>query len=342
MKRGILFIGILILLVGCGRKTPPVPPNAVIPEAIGNLKYMADDTGVTLSWRYPENSIKGKSIENIRTFHLHKAMIPDADYCDGCPVTYDQVIKVDARGSEPKERLAYIDTDLQPGYHYVYMVKSDSGWRIMSGDSNRVDFSHKPSMQAPMDVGVEVGDHVLTLTWKAVTQRDDGSTVSDAQYQVYRGSSRTDLASHGAVVDQPVFMDKGISNEQAYYYNVRAVTVAAGFQTAGHASATVSGMALDMVPPAPPQNVKVVGLSQGVQLHWKPSVDTDLGGYRVYHQQEGDSQWQRIGTAPKGAIGFKDTTELKSGTHYFVVTSFDIGLRHNESAYSQKVTYTTP
>lgn len=341
MKRLVL-VFLLILLVGCGRKTPPVPPNAVIPQGISNLKYKADDTGVTLSWTYPNRSIDGKNIENIRAFHLHKAIIPEADYCDGCPVKYDQVIKIDARGTKPNERLTYVDTDLQSGYHYVYMVRSDSGWRSQSDESNRVNFSHLSTLMAPADVNVRVGDHVLTLTWSPVALRDDGSDALDVKYQVYRGSSRTNLRSHGDVVDVPLFVDKGVPNERTYYYNVRAVTVAGEFHTAGHASATVSGMALDMVAPVPPRNVKVVGLIHGVQLHWTPATDSDLGGYRIYHQKEGETEWQRIGTAPKGAIGFKDVADLEPGIHYFVVTSFDIGLRHNESEYSVKVRYTAP
>ncbi len=342
MRRGIVCIGVLVMLVGCGRKTPPVPPNSVIPEPIRTLQYRADDTGATLWWTYPERSIDGRSIENIRTFHLHKAMIPEADYCQECPVVYDQVIKVDGRGAEPKATLTYVDKDLQPGYHYVYMVQSDSGWRIKSAESNRVDFSQQPALLSPMDVAVEVGDLVLTLTWLPVTKRDDGSEAVDVQYQVYRGTSRTKLAPVGGVTPEPRYVDRGVANEQTYYYNVRAVTIADGFQTAGHASATVSGMALDMVPPVPPRNVEVVGLLQGIQLHWTPSTDKDLGGYRVYHRQEGDTEWQRIGTAPKGAIGFKDVTPLAPGIHYFVVTSFDMGLRQNESEYSLKVRYTAP
>ncbi len=341
MKR-LVFIVLMLTLVGCGRKTPPVPPNAVIPQAISNLKYAADDTGVTLSWLYPARSIDGKSIDNIRVFYLHKAIIPEADYCEGCPVKYDQVIKIDARGTKSKRQLTYVDTDLQSGFHYVYMVKSDSGWRIQSDESNRINFSHFSTLMAPVDVNIEVGDHVLTLTWSPVTIRDDKSQASDVQYQVYRGSSRTRLRTRGDVVAEPVFVDKGVSNERTYYYNVRAVTVAGEFHTAGHASETVSGMALDMVAPTPPRNLKVVGLHQGIQLHWTPVTNSDLGGYRIYHHREGEKKWQRIGTAPKGAIGFRDSTDLEPGMHYFVVTSFDIGMRHNESEYSVKARYTAP
>lgn len=342
MKRGLLLIGLLALLVGCGRKTPPVPPNAVIPEAITNLRYTADDMGVHLSWSYPSRSVEGKSIKNIRVFQLHKAVISQADYCDGCPVVYDQVIPIEARGIRPKAGVDYIDTDLQAGYHYVYMVQSGSGWRIDSAPSNRVEYAHLATLRSPREVGVEVGDHVLTVTWQPVSRRDDGSGTAGVKYQVYRGSSRTGLRPHGGLVEEPLFVDRGVSNEQMYYYNVRAVTVAEGFSTQGHASATVSGMALDMVPPMPPQNVQLVGLQQGLQLHWTPASDSDLGGYRIYRQRQGESEWQRIGSAPKGAIGFKDVSVLEPGLYYFVVTSFDIGLRHNESEQSVKVRYTAP
>ncbi len=342
MKRLFFCIATLFLLFGCGRKTPVVPPEAVIPEPITDLQYRVDDTGVTLAWRYPTHSIDGKSIKNIRSFLLYKAIIAQADYCNGCPVVYDTVVAIDARGAKPKGRLTYKDTDLETGYHYVYMVRSDSGWRIRSDESNRVNFSYEATLRAPMDVNIEVGDQVLTLTWQPVTHRADGSLVEDVQYQVYRGSSRTALSPLGELVSEPLFVDRGVSNERTYYYNVRAVTVANGFHTVGHASGTVSGMSLDMVPPVPPTNIKVVGLLRGVQLHWTPSAASDLGGYRVYRQREGDSEWQRLGTAPKGAIGFKDTTDLESGVYYFVVTSFDIGLRHNESEYSLKVRYTAP
>ena len=341
MKRGI-FLVVFLLLMGCGRKTSPVPPDAVIPEAIANLKYRVDDTGVTLSWTYPKRSIDGKHIENIRVFHLHKAKIPEFDYCGGCPVLYNEVVNIDARGTKPNGSVIYLDTDLQPGFHYVYMVQSDSGWYITSSESNRVDFSYQSILRAPLNPKIAVGDHELMITWSPVTEHDDGTKVTDVTYQVYRGTSRMKLSPCGDVVDQPEFVNKGIPNERTYYYNVRAVTVADEFQILGHASETISEMALDMVSPVPPRNIKVVGLSTGVQLHWMPVTNTDLGGYHIYHQRKGDTDWQRLGTAPKGAIGFKDMTKLAPGVHYFVVTSFDIGLRHNESEYSLKVRYVVP
>ena len=57
---GIFLLGMFLLLInGCGLKTPPVPPQGVVPEAITDLLYQVNDKGVQLSWSYPVRTING-------------------------------------------------------------------------------------------------------------------------------------------------------------------------------------------------------------------------------------------------------------------------------------------
>ncbi len=50
----------LLLVLGCGRKGPPVAPQAVVPPAVKDLKaeIMADDVGLTWSIPKRDDTIK--------------------------------------------------------------------------------------------------------------------------------------------------------------------------------------------------------------------------------------------------------------------------------------------
>ena len=48
-------------MAGCGYKTDPVLPRKWFHEPIDDLSYSVDETGVTLSWTYPEKTVNGEN-----------------------------------------------------------------------------------------------------------------------------------------------------------------------------------------------------------------------------------------------------------------------------------------
>ncbi len=343
MKRLAVLIVIITLamLAGCGRKTPPVPPKAVIAAAISDLRSQLDDEAVTLTWTHPRLSINGARIDTIRTFIVYKAQIPAADYCPGCPVVYDYEFTVSARGRKGGSQVTFRDTELEAGYHYVYMVRSNSGWRILSKDSNRIDFERRHPLLPPADVQIGIGDSTLTLSWSPVQLRADLSQVTGLQYQVYRSLDNKKFAPLGLPAPGLSFIDPSVTNGRTYFYQVRAVLAVENIMTLGRASKTAIGMPVDMTPPAPPANLVAVSRQQGVQLHWQATTSADVAGYYIYRQGP-EGTWQRIATTSAGAITYADQNDLPSGIYTYRITAFDKGIRRNESEPSPTVTYTKP
>ncbi|MBU0681902.1 MAG: hypothetical protein KKD73_10835 [Proteobacteria bacterium] len=343
MKRlsALVIIGSLLLFVGCGRKTPAIPPQAVIAAAITDLRSQLDDRAVTLTWTYPRLSENGARIENIRTFMVYKAQIPAVDYCSGCPVIYDHEFEVNARLLEPGDKVTFRDTELEAGNFYVYMVRANSGWRILSKDSNRIAFARQQPLLAPQDVQVDIGDSSLTLSWSPVKTRADGSPVTGLQYQVYRSQDNTSFRPLGLPAPGLSYIDPAVSNGRTYFYQIRAVLAAGDIMTLGSASKTAIGVPVDMTPPEPPTNLNTVVRPEGLQLHWRASAAADIAGYYIYRRGM-DAAWQRIATTHAGAITYTDLSELPPGVYSYQVTAFDKGARRNESAPSPPVSYTKP
>ena len=53
---GSVFLSVMFLSFGgCGYKNDPVPPASVVPKAIEDLRYSIDESGVSLTWSYPES-----------------------------------------------------------------------------------------------------------------------------------------------------------------------------------------------------------------------------------------------------------------------------------------------
>ncbi len=343
MKRltALVLISILTLAVGCGRKTSPVPPKAVIAAAITDMRSQLDDQAVTLTWTYPRLSINGARIDTIRTFTVYKAQIPAADFCPGCPVIYDNEFEVDARELDPGSQVTFRDEALEAGYHYVYMVRSNSGWRILSKDSNRIAFVRHQTLLSPTDIQVDSADSALTLSWSPVKTRLDGSPAPELQYQVYRSVDNTNFQPLGLPTSGLSYIDPSVTNGRTYFYQVRAVVAAEDIMTLGIASKTAIGMPVDMTPPARPSQLSTVIRRGGVQLHWQGSGDADLGGYYIYRRGS-EEDWQRIATTSAGAITYADLNDLPAGVYSYRITAFDKGARRNESQPSNTVTYTKP
>jgi len=332
----LFFCFLIVLLVGgCGIKTMPIPPQAVIPEAISDLKCKLDEKSATLSWSYPGRSIQGESIDNIRNFKIFKAEVAEEDYCPSCPIIYDFHFEINASRLKPRKKIHFSDTDLRTGYHYTYMVQSHSGWNIKSRDSNRVAFVWQTPLSAPLGLVAEAGDRLVTLNWSA-----SDSLAQKVSYQILRSDNGKKYKSIGPPVVKTFFVDGSAVNGKTYAYKIRAIRHADDTAYPGLLSKPVSATPMDRTPPAPPFQVHSISTAEGVRIVWHGGSETDIGGYRIYRRSANKKIAIMIGESGSTGHFFTDKNlPVNDVVWYYSVTAVDQAEPANESEFSPEIKF---
>jgi len=339
MARGVV-LAVLVTAVawlsGCGYKTRPVPPQEVVPRPITDLRYTLTEKGVTLTWTYPKETVKGTPITGIDAFLLYRAVVPKDDYCAGCPLPFGEPMVIDG-GEVPKDGVrqgVWSSSLLRPGHRYFFKIRSRLGWWTESADSNVVSFLWEIPVKAPAGLQAEAGDGEVGLRWRPVTEKIDSSPVEgEVRYQVYRAAAGGPFQALGRPVTETAFTDTTAKNGVTYYYQVQAVEVAGTDTVAGGMSEPVSARPRDLTPPPPPGGVRALRTAKGVKVFWDPVEDADLKGYRVYRRVDGGKP-QLVGEVLHPYTLFTDEAVPDAKRWYYSVTSFDHQDPANESVAS--------
>ncbi|MEN8140095.1 MAG: fibronectin type III domain-containing protein [Thermodesulfobacteriota bacterium] len=339
-----IITGAILLLAGCGRKTSPIPPEAVIPAPISDLHYSQTSKAITLSWTYPTSAIDGTPIKAVRRFLLSRAEIPLDDYCPDCPINFNSFFEVAAHGLDPGDPVTLDDTNIKAGHYYVYQVSSNSGWRATSPPSNQQVMAVRSPLEAPAGVTVTVHDQALTIAWQQVNRRQDESGITAAEkvrYQLFRSLDNENFQRLTPPIAGLSHRDSNLTNNRTYYYKVHAIQGEENL-VRGAASAVAHGQPQDMTPPEPPREPYVVRLSKGAKVFWQGSPSTDLAGYRIYRRLP-RGRAQLLGETHAQALSFTDKGKLSYGkTYIYFITAFDRDQRHNESEPSAEVKLVMP
>lgn len=341
----ILFVAfcVTLSLSGCGRKTLPIPPHAVIPQAINDLNFFQDESRVVLSWTYPGETTIGTELKSIEGFQIFRAVIPEADFCETCPVPFSSSIDVpfdQAVLDRKKQKAQYTETVLRPAHRYVYKVRCKAGWRLISDDSNVISFSWDSPTVAPDAVVLTPGDKEITVSWLEVTTRTDGTSLqTPLKYQVYRSTDNNEFVPVGDPVSGTKFRDLGLINGQAYKYKVRAVFNQGTNAIYGIASGVSAGEPRDLTAPIPPHNLTVVKVADGVKLIWERGEEPDIAGYRIFRRNGTGEERQLVGETGVRQTFFVDKTAPAKQKLLYSITSFDRARPANESLFSREAQY---
>lgn len=337
-RTGLLVVAFAVALaigvVGCGKKTRPVPPDAVLPAGITDLDYRLDEKGVRLSWSCPSRTVQDERLPyRIEGFELWRAVVALKDDCPGCPIPFGPPMELPAECEAG--RAHYQETLLRPGYRYVYRVRTKAGWYVASDDSNTVSVVWDTPMAAPVGLAITEGDRLLTLRWQPPTGLLDGAKVADPlRYQLYRSTNGNDFDELGQPQEGLSFEDHEVRNGKRYFYRVRAVRLHHGVAAAGMVSATVAASPRDQMAPAPPRQVGVAAVAGGVRIVWEAVPEADLAGFRVYRRAAKHGQPELIGEIGGATLSFVDHPPAGKGAWFYSVSSFDRS--RNESSRSME------
>jgi predicted small lipoprotein YifL len=352
-------IAMALLLVaaaaaGCGKKGPPVAPERRVPAAVSAVTALVEGSAIVLSWQNPGTRADGTRLRDLAVIRVHRREEPG----DGEPkpallswgkvVGYDEVALIRLAAPAPAQvegpRVTWTDRErLTLGRRYVYVLTaSDAGGRT-SPPSARVVVPFVAAPRPPEGLTPAAGDAEVRLTWAAPGALVDGSPPGALTYEVLRG---TDPAAPLApVAPEPVqateFADRGLANDQTYYYAVRAVRRVAGVTARSEPSRVAAATPADLSPPSPPRDLVAVPTEGAVRLAWSPSPEPDVAGYRIY-RAEGPGELALLTPVPVTTTTYVDRA-VERGTRYrYAVTALDRARRPNESLRSEPATVTVP
>lgn len=332
-----------LLLAGCGKKTPPVPPETAVPAPVADLTSEVDPEGVTLRWTWPRKTEKGASLRRVNDFTVERAEDPADGFCADCPLRYQTIGNLE--GGPLPERpeaasLSYRDQNLRPGYHYSYRVRSSLGWRVVSAPSTPVGLFWQVPLAPPTELVAKSGEQEVALSWLPPEHDRDGQPVAGPLlFQVQRSEADQPFRLVSGDLPGPAFIDHGIRSGVSYRYRVRAARPSGG---TGAFSAPLTMIPVDLTPPPVPFGLTAVLTRESVRLFWEPLSGEDLGGVMIYRLRQlptGIGDYELLGRVEGRVTTYVDPLPLTEAdeVRQYALKSYDRAEPPNLSEYSRAV-----
>ena len=329
-------------------------PERVTPRPPSQISAVVDGTAIEVALTVPDRRADGARLRDLSTVRVFRTEDdgtgePKPAMLDrGRIAGFTQVAAI--RPEEPApatkagDRITLVDRNgLTPGRRYSYVVVADDARGHTSPPSERASVVLVTAPAAPGGLQATPGDREVRLAWRPSQTMTDGTpAVPGIAYEVLRAPA-SDGPLDVVTVTGPnanAFVDRGLDNERAYVYVLRALRTSRGTLVRSEPSSRVTATPLDMTPPRPPTELVAVPSQGTVRLVWLGSPDPDAGRYIVYRGRDGGA-FERIGSTTAPGTTFTDR-EVPGGLWRYAVSAQDTSSRANESARSAEVTVTVP
>jgi predicted small lipoprotein YifL len=244
MKK-VLFLIIMVLLAGCGKKGALVPPEALVPAPITDLKVEQQGERFVVSWSRPARQEGGGTLSDLAGFRLfRRAVLPPGEDCEDCPTAYRLATSVDLE--YPKgvavfgEYYYFFDGDLAVGKSYRYKVISGKKDGTQSRASNLADRKKLAAPQPPV-VQALASPSKIDLHWQVVAMAGNGRVEGYNVYRKRNGENFFPATLNGSPVREVVFEDSRLEQGVRYVYAVRTVAIIDGETVESELSNEVEG-----------------------------------------------------------------------------------------------------
>jgi len=343
-----------LALVACGRVGPPVAPQLREPRPVTELTGVGSQGRIELSWVNPSRRVDSTVVRDLAVVHVFRT----EDAGTGEPKSalrtrnqiagYDEIATVRLADPAPATvdgtRVTLADRQaLAYGRRYTYVILVEDAQGRVSPPSARLSVQYIAPPAAPGNLEVTAGEGEVVLRWTAPERLIDGSPVQGVlSYEIARGSGGENAARTitSLPAGETTFTDRGLVNDQAYSYAVRAVLGHAGGRALGPLSAQVTATPLDLTAPAPPRALVAVVAAGDVRLSWTASPDADVARYVVY-RADARGVVTRAGSTVPPSTTLVDRA-VPPGRYRYAVTAQDGSARANESARSNEASVTVP
>lgn len=231
MKRTLALILALLLCSACGKKGALMPPEALVPAVVENLKVQQSGEALRITWSAPSKEKGGRPLRDLAGFRLLKRIIAgDGSDCAACPESWHLLAAVDSDnpGETSKSGATFISYDrgVPSGQtsQFRLVALSKSGGFSAPVTSPLVKF--QPPLAAPTLTG-----EVLPAAIKLEFTFAPPAGARLAGFNVYRRTDKTVpalLPLNPAPLPGSAWEDTGLEFDHSYLYSVTALVVVNG------------------------------------------------------------------------------------------------------------------
>jgi len=220
----------------------------------------------------------------------------------------------------------YIDTSVNVGDRIEYRVEIVNDLGKATGKVLEEEFEIEPvRAPSPKNFTVENDGYEITLKWDYPSMNsvddkiirfelyymDQGETLINDKL-ILRDNNRNEY-THRFTVDE-------LGKENDFYVSAIDIT---GREAAR--SETVTTFIEDNIAPGLVDNVQLVERSQGLELSWPVSPETDLAGYAIYRSVNSDDDFARLNDELHDPINtvFIDSSVQEGNTYFYKISAVD-------------------
>lgn len=348
----------LVLLQGCGKRRPPLPPVERVPQRTELLSGAQRGNQVILSWPAPLRNAPEGSVQSIRRIDIYRlAERPDAPL----PLTEEEF---DAR-STLIGSVTYETLNAATGGVVTYVDRLELAGeptrlryalRYVNAAGQRASFSNflliEPAAriaQPPVLNTADIAETGITLNWRAPSANiDDSTPVNLLGYNVYRieGSqnevSQTPLNT--ALVSGTSFVDRNFRFGEQYAYVVRSVSLGTGgSQVESLNSNAVAVTPQDVFAPSAPADIRINAAPGRISLFFPANPERDVAGYNIYRSTDPElpkERWLKLTESLLTRTTYQDETVESGKKYFYYLTAVDAA--GNTSPPSEVVSDTVP
>ena len=325
----------VLLLSGCGKRRPPLPPVERVQQRTELLSGVQRGNQVTLSWPAPLRNAPDPSVQSIRRIDVYRlaekttAPLPLTEEEFGArstligSVTYDEI-------KTAGDTLTYTDTLELAGQptrlRYAIRFVNASGQRAAFSNFLLIEPSARIAQPPTLTAtGKELTESAITISWTPPSANIDGSTpVNLLGYNVYRideaQSSSAETPLNSSLVSGTQFADQAFKFGENYRYFVRSVSLGTdGAQVESLNSNSLSLAPRDTYPPSAPTSITIAAAPGKLSIFFPANPERDIAGYTIYRSTDPNlpkERWTKLNSALLDRTTFQDEN-VESGTRYY-------------------------
>lgn len=117
-----VFAALMLFLPACGKKGPPIPPEARNTAPAADLEILVENQKAVLTWQLPDGWKNNYVPPHV--FIVERAVKTFEDDCVGCPVSFSEAGRVDfQQGRMDSEKWRFSD-EIEKNMIYRYRIVS--------------------------------------------------------------------------------------------------------------------------------------------------------------------------------------------------------------------------